>query len=399
VFDRLDGPVRCDFCRNPLARWRYPGGEHGWQACERCHQAIEAEDRETLLDRVMAQPVPRTVPDRYAARFQDQAKHERFWSSRRSRAEPLKLSAGRQIRYMGEPGYHAELPHVVFPVSGRGNPQEVTARGIADASVDALKFPMRAALATVRQRGVMAHTAHRPWPLPQRPWFMGQTWRDLLFAHWRVDPEALRRVLPPQLPPDLRDGAAWIGITPFRVEGLRLRMSPPSPFLSQFVEVNGRTYVTVQDRPGIHFLSLDASSGPAVAAARRAYRLPYFSASADLAGDRRGFRFASERMANAGPAAELVCSYAPNDAPSSPEPGSLEYFLTERYCLYTLDEQQKVMRGEIHHPPWPLQRAEGEIHRNTMTQAHQIGLEGHPLLHYAQRQDVVLWKISPVDPV
>jgi hypothetical protein len=83
--------VRCDFCRNPLARWRYSADEQSWQACERCHQAIEADDRETLLDRVMAQPVPRTVPDRYAARFQAQAKHlhEGFWLSERGPAEPL----------------------------------------------------------------------------------------------------------------------------------------------------------------------------------------------------------------------------------------------------------------------------------------------------------------------
>jgi uncharacterized protein YqjF (DUF2071 family) len=136
--------------------------------------------------------------------------------------------------------------------------------------------PAAALEAALRQRSVLEETSHRPWPLPERPWFMGQTWRHLLFAHWQVEAARLAERIPPQLPLDTRDGSAWIGVTPFGVEGLRLRRLPPPPIVSRFLEVNVRTYVTLDGKPGIYFLSLDASSRLAVSVARRTYRLPYF---------------------------------------------------------------------------------------------------------------------------
>jgi uncharacterized protein YqjF (DUF2071 family) len=132
---------------------------------------------------------------------------------------------------------------------------------------------------------------------------MGQSWRHLLFAHWRVDAAALRRVVPPQLPLDLYDGEAWLGVTPFRVEGFRLRRTLPAPVLSRFLEVNVRTYIDYDGKPGIYFLSLDAQSRFAVAGARRTYRLPYFHARQSFSekGDR--MRFRSARVSTDGPAA------------------------------------------------------------------------------------------------
>jgi hypothetical protein len=125
-----------------------------------------------------------------------------------------------------------------------------------------------------RQRAVLAETGHRPWPAPKQPWLMGQTWISLLFAHWRVPTPALEAVVPAQLQIDTYDSSAWIGVTPFLVRGLRLRGTTPLPWLSSFPEINVRTYVTVDAKPGIYFLSLDADSHAAVTAARRAYRLP-----------------------------------------------------------------------------------------------------------------------------
>src|SRR3954469_1338540 len=107
---------------------------------------------------------------------------------------------------------------------------------------------------SARQRESLYELTHRPWPLPGQPWFMGQSWVDLLFAHWRVDLAALKAVVPDRLPIDTFDGDAWVGVTPFVVRGLRLRGSPPPPVLSQFPEINVRTYVSVGGRPGIYFL-------------------------------------------------------------------------------------------------------------------------------------------------
>jgi uncharacterized protein YqjF (DUF2071 family) len=219
---------------------------------------------------------------------------------------------------------------------------------------------------------------------------------DLLFAHWEVEPEALERVVPEQLPLDTWDGRAWIGVTPFAVRNLRPRLTLPVPYLSSFPEINVRTYVTVDGKPGIYFFSLDADSRIAVAAARRAYRVPYFRARMEIC--RRGgeIAYASERIGGgATPPASFRGSYSPAGDVFNAEPGTLEYWLAERYCLYTLDDGARVLRGEIHHPPWPLQPATADIQLNTM--ANQIGLDlpEQPLLHYARRQDVVFWTLKP----
>jgi uncharacterized protein YqjF (DUF2071 family) len=256
--------------------------------------------------------------------------------------------------------------------------------------------PLAAIQAARRQRAVLSETAHRPWPLPSRRWFMGQSWRNLLFAHWSVDAAALERVVPPQIPLDLRDGRAWVGITPFRVEGLRLRNTPPPPLVSRFEEANVRTYVSVGGRPGIYFLSLDSASAAAVAAARRTYRLPYFRSDMRMGTEGDGLKFEAHRVSPDGPPARLRLAYGPTGERFTAQPGTLEHWLTERYCLYTLAEGGTVQRGEIHHPPWPLQPASATIFENTMTDGLGIDLPGDPVLHFSAMQDVVLWAIEPV---
>ena len=246
-----------------------------------------------------------------------------------------------------------------------------------------------------RQRSVLGETDHRPWPLPKAPWLMGQAWVNLLFAHWRVPEEALRPVVPPQLPLDTYDGSAWLGITPFRVRGLRLRGTLPAPGLSSFPELNVRTYVSVEGKPGIYFLSLDADSWAAVSAARRSYRLPYFRSRIEIGQGEEGIRYDLMRISDDGPPAYFAASYGPQGEELPLREGSLERWLTERYCLYTLDGQGRIQRGDIHHPPWPLREAWAEIETNTMAMPFGIELEGEPLLHFSPRQDVVIWPLQP----
>jgi uncharacterized protein len=245
--------------------------------------------------------------------------------------------------------------------------------------------------APLRQAGSLEQLEHRPWPLPRRGWTMGQTWEDLLFAHWPVAPEALRPALPAGLALEVRDGSAWIGVTPFRVRGLRLRGTPPVPWLSRFPELNVRTYVTAGGRPGIWFFSLDAARRAAVFAARRAYRLPYFHARMRAARRRGWIEYASDRRDRSGAPATLRASYRPAGPVRRAVPGSLEHFLTERYCLYAVHPARGLLRAEIAHAPWPLQPAEAAIGRNTMAAPLGLALEGPPLLHYARRVDVAIW--------
>jgi uncharacterized protein YqjF (DUF2071 family) len=246
-----------------------------------------------------------------------------------------------------------------------------------------------------RQPQALRERGHRPWPVPDGPWVMGQTWNDLLFAHWRVDEEVLRRVLPPQVPIDSFDGSAWIGVTPFVVTGMRPRLLPPLPGTARFAEINVRTYATVDGKPGIWFLSLDAANRLAVETARRVYRLLYFRSSftVDRSGD--GVSYASRRVHEGAPAAAFDAEYRAAGPVANAVPGSFEHWATERYCLYTLDERGRVLRGDIHHPPWPLQPADGEVTVNTMARAYGIELTGSPTLHFAHRQDVVFWLNRP----
>ncbi|HKO37106.1 MAG TPA: DUF2071 domain-containing protein [Solirubrobacterales bacterium] len=246
------------------------------------------------------------------------------------------------------------------------------------------------------QRAVLSDVGHRPWPLPEKSWLMGQTWVNLLFAHWRVPEEALRPVVPPELPIDTHDGSAWVGMTPFYVRGLRLRGTLPAPLLSTFPELNVRTYVSVDGKPGIYFLSLDADSRTAVAAARRSYRLPYFRSRIEARQDKEGtIGYDLLRTSDDGPPAYFKARYGKRGEELPIRDGSLERWLAERYCLYTLDGAGRIQRGDIHHPPWPLHEGWADIETNTMAMPFGIELGDEPLLHFSPRQDVVIWPLRP----
>jgi uncharacterized protein len=250
-------------------------------------------------------------------------------------------------------------------------------------SSDFLSTPMR-------QASVVEATEHRPWPLPERPWMQAQTWEEVAFLHWRVDAEEVRTLLPDGLELDTRDGAAWLGVTPFRVTGLRLRGVPPLPRLSSFPELNARTYVTAGGKPGVWFFSLDAGSRLAVEAAKRLYRLPYRQARMSV--DRRG-GFVHYDSARSG--AVFSARYRGAGDLFHAEPGSLEEFLIERYCLYAADGD-RLYRAEIHHLPWSLQAGEASVELNTMTPP-GIGLpDDEPLVHFSARLDIVAWGLEPV---
>jgi uncharacterized protein YqjF (DUF2071 family) len=225
---------------------------------------------------------------------------------------------------------------------------------------------------------------------------MAQSWKHLLFAHWPVPVATLRPAVPDSLPIDTFDGQAWVAVTPFQVRALRLHGTPPVPLMSSFLETNVRTYVTLEGKPGIYFFSLDAASKLAVASARRAYRLPYFPARMSIAHERDRIRYETRRDQADAPPADLVVEYEPTGPRFTPEPGSLEHWLTERYCLYTLDDRRQVLRGEIHHPAWRLRTAVADLELNTMLDQIDLGLGAPALLHYAERQDVIFWWLSPV---
>jgi uncharacterized protein YqjF (DUF2071 family) len=238
-------------------------------------------------------------------------------------------------------------------------------------------------------------TAHRPWPIPSSPWVMTQTWHDLLFAHWPIERSVLRAKIPSALELDEFDGLPWIGVVPFHMSNVSPRGVPSLPWLSAFPELNVRTYVRVDGVPGVYFFSLEAANPVAVTVARTMFHLPYFSAEMKVTERDGWIDYESRRTSSFGAPAQFVGRYRPITAPREPVEGTLEYFLTERYCLFTVDSSHRTCRLDIHHPPWPLQSAEAEITTNTMADASGIRLPSvAPLLHFSKRQDMVGWMLQ-----
>jgi uncharacterized protein len=236
--------------------------------------------------------------------------------------------------------------------------------------------------------------AHRPWPLPAPRWVMTQTWHDLLFAHWPVEIPLLRKLVPDTLPLDTFASQAWIGVVPFRMSGIRANGLPAFPGLSSFPELNVRTYVSLDGKPGVYFFSLDAASFTAVRAARTFYHLPYFHAGMSVENRGESVVYVSHRFHGD---AQFRGHYRPNGAVQLQENGTLAHWLTERYCLYTT-HGGRVFRAEIHHLPWPLQSAEAEIKTNTMARAAGISLPASvPMLHFARRLEVLIWPLRRVN--
>jgi uncharacterized protein len=244
----------------------------------------------------------------------------------------------------------------------------------------------------VAMHPVLRHTAHRPYPVPSRPWVLSQQWQHLLFAHWPIAPEALRALLPAGLQLDTWADRAWVGVVPFAMNQVAPRFLPAVPGLSRFPELNVRTYVR---GGGVYFFSLDASSRVAVGIARRFFHLPYFEAQMQFNKTSEGIIFESRRSCGSGARAEFSAAYGPAGAAVSATSGSIENWLTERYRFFSSNAAGQLMVGDIHHQPWSLQPAWANISSNTMCEAAGIPQpRTSPLLHYSASLDVVAWPVT-----
>ena len=232
---------------------------------------------------------------------------------------------------------------------------------------------------------------HRLWPLPNLPWVMKQTWNDLLFAHFPVKYEVLRKLVPEVLPLDTYDGKCWVGVVPFHMTDIRLRGLPPVPGTDKFPELNVRTYVIIDGKPGVYFFSLDATNLLAVKVARTFYHLPYVHAHIKVQKHADLIKYESKRVKGD---ARFVADYRPVSKPYFAEKGSFEEWLVERYCLYTLNSKGVPLRCDILHHPWLLQQAESEIKENTMLSSQGIVVENDSaIFHYSKIIEVRMWPL------
>lgn len=198
---------------------------------------------------------------------------------------------------------------------------------------------------------------------------MRQRWDDLLFLHWEASPEELQRTLPDGLTLDTYEGRAYIGVVPFFMNGVRPAFLPPLPWLSYFMELNVRTYVRDRDgNSGVWFYSLDCNQPVAVRLARRFFGLPYWDAAMSA---RDGYR--CERRDGK---AHAAFAYDTSPETHEAEPGTLEWFLVERYLLFAM-KGERLHRGRVHHLPYPLRPA--TLRECSVRGLGPVALEGPPV--------------------
>ncbi|HBZ08711.1 MAG TPA: DUF2071 domain-containing protein [Bacillus bacterium] len=233
---------------------------------------------------------------------------------------------------------------------------------------------------------------HRPLPLPPNNWIMRQAWRDVLFLHWPVQPEQLRPFIPSELEIDTYDGSAWIGIVAFAMEGIYFRGLSFFSVVTPFSEMNVRTYVKHKGKPGVFFISLDVNDWASLNIAKRWYRLPYHSA--DISIRPKGSTIYYESIRKNQPVRfEGTCTAKQEEY--FPVNGTLDHFLTEKYCFYTACDKINIFYGDIHHPPWPLQRADFQIQRNTLFSPLNLDFSDEtPIVHFSKGVDSLMWNVK-----
>lgn len=212
--------------------------------------------------------------------------------------------------------------------------------------------------------------------------------------HWRIDEEKLRPLIPERLKIDTFNGEAWIGVIPFTMWNVRPSFTPPVPWLSEFHELNVRTYVHYEGVPGVWFFSLDANSSVAVFGARTVFNLPYFNAEINLEQDGNRIDYSLTRTDK--PPAEFNATWTIGEKLGQSDPDSLDFFLTERYCLYAR-RAERINRLRIHHRPWVLFEAETQSYNSTMIESHGLPAPvDKPFLHYAEEIEVDFWSPEEV---
>lgn len=230
--------------------------------------------------------------------------------------------------------------------------------------------------------------------LPSLPYIMKQTWTDSLFIHYPVNQQVLQKYVPDVLPIDTYDGMGWISVVPYLTSSMKLRGFPSIPGARQFPGYNVRTYVIVNGRPGIYFFSLTAANLIASTAARFFFRLPYYYLEIYMDNHNELVNFHSKSIKKSG--AQLICNYKPISKPNPAAKGSLDEWLVERYCLFTITKKGVPLRCNILHRSWLLQDVEVEIHKNTILSALNISpATNEVIMHFSKRADVSIWPLVP----
>jgi uncharacterized protein YqjF (DUF2071 family) len=230
------------------------------------------------------------------------------------------------------------------------------------------------------------------------------SWCDLAFLHWPADPKIINTTLPKGLIADTYRGQAYLAIVPFQMAHVAPLGFPPLRSLSFFLELNVRTYVRPKAGgvPGVYFYSLDCNHPVAIELARIGFGLRYFRAKQDL----NKSTFESHRQDRRGPPGTFSGTYGPVGEAETPhsqagnEDNELLHFLTERYWLYARHPILGLLKGQVHHGPWPLVPGYINDLKSDLLEGHGLSSAVAPgtvpLVHYSRRIDVVAWPPAPV---
>lgn len=231
--------------------------------------------------------------------------------------------------------------------------------------------------------GPFSTVGERPWPLPQAPWSYYQEWRNAVFLHYRVEALELERLLPPGLRLDLLDGSAWVSLVAFDMVNVRPRWAPPFPPISDFHEVNLRTYVRNGSMPGVFFLRIDAANTIAVLLARALSVLPYRKAVLRRTAHAEGMHEYNAATKDG----TWITRYRVGPAIERPTPN--DTWLTARYCLYQ-PSHGELHRYQIDHAPWPLHEL-NVVDAPVIAPFDGIILGNIEAAHYSQGVKVLSW--------
>jgi len=223
---------------------------------------------------------------------------------------------------------------------------------------------------------------------------MHQKWGKLLFMHWRIDADLLRPLIPAGLEIDKFDGSAWIAIVPFTMWDIRAfpPYVPTLPGLNAMHELNVRTYVHLNGTPGVWFFSLDCNNTAAVLGARNFYYLPYYNAEIVLEQRNSIISYSLKRTDE--PVATFEATWNIGVPLPTSKEDSLEFFLTERFCLFS-EHKGNLYQSRIHHQSWPLQTATLVGHSSKMIEVLNLPEPSDvPLLHYAEAIAVDIWMLQ-----
>jgi uncharacterized protein YqjF (DUF2071 family) len=236
-------------------------------------------------------------------------------------------------------------------------------------------------------KNILTHVSHRPYPLPRGKWKYYQEWHEVVFAHWRASSKKINEILPEGLELDLFNGEAWVSLTAFTLKNMRLRITPAFPPLSNFHEINLRTYVKKNGIPGIYFFSLEASKIGSMLMSKLASELPYYRS--DILRHKTLYQ-SQNKQHNF----YLHLEYTPHREKIKKD--LLDLWLTERYALFH-QAGNNILANHIHHQEWPLMNVDISHFKANYQFGHLLLDYAAEKFHYSPGVKVLTWKKQKMD--